>query len=168
MDLVNRRFITPNLNGWIRSSLTHKNRKICEEAKERIRFEGIRFGPSCGIQPLREFSKGPPVRVVRSIGDGETPRHQFVDAIVIHEGIADAFFKEGYWQEGDHLRLYSLLPFVVRTSGRGRESRHLGQTLPFIELNVLSDSCYGSLNKVKLAKALLGTSGELEKTGGAE
>ena len=86
-----------------------------------------------------------------------------MDAIVIHEGITDSFFKDGFWQKDDHLRLYSLLPFVVRTSGRGRESRHLGQTLPFIELNVLSDSCYGSPNKIKLAKALLGASGELEK-----
>lgn len=159
MSLVNRRFITPNLKEWMAKKLRSKHGK--NDAREQIRWEGIRFDSETAVLPLQEFS----VDTTQNIADGgvDVPRHQLVDAIVIHEGITDTFFKDGLWHEGDHLRLYSLLPIVVRTSGRGRESRHLGQTLPFIELNVLSDSCYGSLNKIKLAKALLGVSGELPK-----
>ncbi len=163
MALVNRRFITPNLNEWMRQKLDHQYGK--EDARNQIRHEGIRFGLGSQVHSIREFNVNS-IQIIADVGP-DVPRHLLIDAIVIHEGITDSFFniKDRLWEEGDHLRLYSLLPFVVRTSGRGRESRHLGQTLPFIELNVLSDSCYGALNKIKLAKALLGASGELPKYG---
>jgi len=157
MSLVSRRFITPNLNQWMRQKLDNAYGK--EDAQNQIRHEGIRFGQGSQVDSLCEFTKES-IKIIADV-EPDVPRHRMMDAIVIHEGITDSFFKNGLWHEGDYLRLYSLLPFVVRTSGRGRESRHLGQALPFIELNVLSDSCYGSLNKIKLARALLGASGVL-------
>ncbi len=86
------------------------------------------------------------------------------DAIVIHEGLTDAWSKRHLWKKGeDHLPMYQVVPAVVRTSGRGRQSRELGDVLPFIELSVLSDSSYGSLNKPKLARAVLNATGMPDK-----
>ena len=82
------------------------------------------------------------------------------DLLIIHEGITDILSEIDCWAQGDHTRLYSLVPAIIRTSGRGRKSRKLGDELPYLELNVLSDSCYGSMNKKKLAYAGLNVSGE--------
>lgn len=84
----------------------------------------------------------------------------FPDAVVIHEGVTDTLARARLWQpRRDHAPLYQVVPAVVRTSGRGRQSRELGDWLPFIELSVLSDAAYGSLNKPKLARAILNSVG---------
>jgi hypothetical protein len=82
------------------------------------------------------------------------------DVLVVHEGVADALQNSGRWSADDVARLYECAPVVVRTSGRGYMSRHLGQWLPFVEFNEISANIYQSLNKVALAKSLLGTTGE--------
>ncbi len=82
-----------------------------------------------------------------------------VDVLVVHEGVADRLHSERVWDSEDTKFLFGCSPYVVRTSGRGRESRHLKNSLPFLEFTEVSENVYGSLNKVALVKALLGCSG---------
>lgn len=91
-----------------------------------------------------------------------------VDVLVIHEGIVDRLHSEKVWEAKDTKYLFSVAPFVVRTSGRGGESRHLRNALPFLEFTELSKNTYQGMNKPSLVKALLGTSGDtvdLERDG---
>ena len=97
------------------------------------------------------------------------------DVIVIHEGTLDMIHedKEVKWagEKGadedekqatrlEHIRLlWEIAPCVVRTSGRGRHTRHLREELPFIEFGEVSGAILTSRNKYSLARALLGTSG---------
>jgi hypothetical protein len=83
------------------------------------------------------------------------------DVIVIHEGVTDIMEKSGLWKpHGEEIwLLYSAAPCVVRTSGRGREARHLRDFVPFLEFTELSENTYRNLNKYALCKALLGTVG---------
>jgi hypothetical protein len=82
------------------------------------------------------------------------------DVLVIHEGITDSLQHSRRWKDSDVFRLYECVPAIVRTSGRGRDSRHLGQFLPFVEFSEISANIYGSLNKLSLAKSLLGSAGQ--------
>jgi len=184
--LISRRFITPNIYKWLEENLNLKSKlakipghlsskrrkedeaeiqKDFSRAITKINREGIRFSGKQEIELLHEFGLDSTESVL-PLGADKTGKNT-PDLIIIHEGITDEMHNrtESLWKEGDHYRLYSLLPAVIRTSGRGRKSRHLGDALPFIELNVLSDSCYGSLNKIKLARAVLNATGEYRKTG---
>jgi hypothetical protein len=89
------------------------------------------------------------------------PLHD-ADVIVIHEGVTDIMEKGGLWKpHGEEIwLLYSAAPCVVRTSGRGREARHLRDFVPFLEFTELSENTYRNLNKYALCKALLGTIGD--------
>lgn len=82
-----------------------------------------------------------------------------IDILVIHEGVADRLHSEKVWQRSETAGLFGAAPFVVRTSGRGQESRHMRNILPFLEFSELSENTYQGLNKVSLAKGLLGTTG---------
>jgi hypothetical protein len=153
-DVIRKRFITPNLTKWLTepvlmlNTVPQKRKRFCEY----IQMEGIRFGGAsdCHLKHMRQTEPY----------CDEKPQ---MDAVIVHEGITDALHANKLWDKGDHRWLYSRVPAIVRTSGRGRESRQLGDELPFIELNVLSDSCYGSRNKIRLARAVLGASGEEAK-----
>lgn len=81
------------------------------------------------------------------------------DFIVIHEGVTDLLYDAGAWPKGAHEELYLRSSAVIRTSGRGSISRHLGSDLPFLEFSELSDSTYRQMNKVALAKGLLSVRG---------
>ncbi len=83
------------------------------------------------------------------------------DVLVIHEGVTDILERQGLWKpDGSEVDLlYTVTPCVVRTSGRGRETRHLQSQLPFLEFTELSENTYRSLNKYALCKALLSTTG---------
>ena len=85
------------------------------------------------------------------------------DVLVIHEGVTDMFHSKSLWneKEEDSWKIFDAVPFVIRTSGRGMNSRYLGNWLPFIEFTELSGNTYGDLNKLTLTKALLGTSGNI-------
>jgi len=146
-----KKFITPNIIDYLLSLFDSKNDNSKNSAKELLRNEGIRFGKQPEGITVQEISI-----------EGDDPKLENInnpDILVIHEGITDSLAKQDLWDKGDHFALYSLMPGVIRTSGRGNQSRELGSELPFIELNVLSDSCYGSLNKIKLARALLSAVG---------
>lgn len=86
------------------------------------------------------------------------------DILVFHEGVADVLHRAGLWQDEETWKLYGCAPSVVRTSGRGRDTRHLGVylkgSLPFLEFSELSEHTYRSLNKLAIARALLGALGE--------
>jgi hypothetical protein len=81
------------------------------------------------------------------------------DLLVLHEGITDVLQDGRRWNAKDVDRLYECAPSVIRTSGRGQDSRHLQPFLPFVEFNDVSGNIYGSLNKLALTKSLLGTTG---------
>lgn len=82
------------------------------------------------------------------------------DILVIHEGVTDVLERKGMWNRKDVWRLYSTVPCLIRTSGRGREARHLHDCIPFIEFTELSENTYRSLNKYALCKAMLGVAGD--------
>ncbi len=84
------------------------------------------------------------------------------DVLLIHEGVMDLLSNNevGIWQrEKDAPKLFAHAPFVVRVSGRGRETRHLDDAISFLEFNELSGNTYQEMNKPRLVKALLGSSG---------
>ena len=83
-----------------------------------------------------------------------------LDAIIIHEGIVDAFLHKA-WETEDETRLLALAPRVVRTSGRGSMPRHLARNLPFMEFSELSETIYRSRNKPGLAKAVCSVAGPM-------
>jgi hypothetical protein len=82
-----------------------------------------------------------------------------VDVLVIHEGVTDILQDQSRWKTGDRQKLYDCAPAIVRTSGRGHDSRYLGEFLPFVEFTEISGNIYRSLNKLALAKAVLGSAG---------
>jgi hypothetical protein len=81
------------------------------------------------------------------------------DCLVIHEGVVDVIHDRKGWPTGLHRQLHSICPWVVRTSGRGSMSRHLGNELPFLDFSELSDTTYRQVNKVALAKGILSLRG---------
>ncbi|RMG27688.1 MAG: hypothetical protein D6732_19885, partial [Methanobacteriota archaeon] len=88
----------------------------------------------------------------------------YSDVLVVHEGVFDLLQKEKNmnWDPDEHVsRLLAKASFVVRTSGRGRETRHLHDSISFVEFNEVSGNVYQELNKPRLVKALLGSSGKL-------
>jgi hypothetical protein len=82
-----------------------------------------------------------------------------VDVLVIHEGVTDILQDQSRWETEDRQKLYDCAPAIVRTSGRGHDSRYLGGFLPFVEFTEISGNIYRSLNKLALAKAVLGSAG---------
>ena len=98
-----------------------------------------------------------------------------LDAIVIHEGTLDLIHQdeEVKWTEGvgsqrdvieENMRaLWKLAPAVIRTSGRGRATKHFLKEIPFVEFSEVSGSLLTSKNKYALARAILGTSGSKEQ-----
>jgi hypothetical protein len=96
----------------------------------------------------------------RLLGEHEAGPGETVDVLVFHEGVADTLRKHKLPISEDDIRvLYRAVPAVVRTSGRGQHSRHLGNSLPFVEFSELSGNTYRALNKLALVKALLGVTG---------
>jgi hypothetical protein len=55
--------------------------------------------------------------------------------------------------------LYDLAPMIIRTSGRGRKSKLLGEHLPFIEFGLVSSALLTARNKFSLVRGLLGSVG---------
>ncbi|MDR3089816.1 MAG: hypothetical protein LBU39_08370 [Desulfobulbaceae bacterium] len=90
------------------------------------------------------------------------------DAIVIHEGIMDDAKTFAPNWDKEHReeflqQLYRLAPAVIRTSGRGRDSKLLGKNLPFVEFSAISQATLTSRNKFSLARALFGATGVEEE-----
>ena len=84
------------------------------------------------------------------------------DVLLIHEGVMDLLSKKvvDIWQrERDTPKLFAHAPFVVRVSGRGPKTRHLDDAISFLEFNELSGNTYREMNKPRLVKALLNSSG---------
>jgi hypothetical protein len=90
------------------------------------------------------------------------------DVLLIHEGAMDILVAEGVdWKEAENQKqlvkqlqaLYQLAPMIIRTSGRGRKSKLLGEHLPFIEFTQVSSALLTARNKFSLVRALLGSVG---------
>jgi hypothetical protein len=90
------------------------------------------------------------------------------DVILIHEGAMDLLVGKGIQRVGEESdeqlqkqlqALYQLAPMIVRTSGRGRKSKLLGEHLPFIEFTQVSSALLTARNKFALVRALLGSVG---------
>lgn len=92
-------------------------------------------------------------------GQPDILKNYEIDIFVIHEGVTDMLESQKRWAPNDVWKLYDNVPMVIRTSGRGSISRHLGAFLPFVEFTELSENTYRSLNKLALAKAMLGALG---------
>lgn len=95
------------------------------------------------------------------------------DVILIHEGAMDILTSQQRveWEDVTHKEhqeqlqaLYQLAP-VVRTSGRGRKSRLLGEHLPFIEFGQVSSALLTARNKFSLVRGLLGSVGRMADSG---
>lgn len=91
------------------------------------------------------------------------------DVILIHEGAMDILTSQQgvEWHDVAHdehqeqlQALYQLAP-VIRTSGRGRKSRLLGEHLPFIEFGQVSSALLTARNKFSLVRGLLGSIGRM-------
>jgi hypothetical protein len=100
------------------------------------------------------------------------------DVILIHEGAMDILTDQMgvKWVGVDNVdmreehnkqlqALYQLAPIIIRTSGRGRKSKLLGEHLPFIEFGQVSSSLLTARNKFALVRGLLGSVGS-ERTDG--
>jgi hypothetical protein len=91
------------------------------------------------------------------------------DVILIHEGAMDILKSQqgvdwkGIEDPEEHRKqlqaLYKLAPMIIRTSGRGRKSKLLGEELPFIEFGQVSSSLLTARNKFSLVRGLLGSVG---------
>ena len=130
-------------------------------AKTRAALEGVLEGEE-GVVVSKD---SPFVRTYRKrFPSGKLSAVEFgtgkdeVDIMVIHEGVTDMMQPEG-WAEGDHVHLNRICPIIVRTSGRGALSRHLGKNLPFLEFSELAESVYRQMNKVALVRGLLALRG---------
>lgn len=84
-----------------------------------------------------------------------------VDVLVVHEGVAErvraASTDQSSFQECFSEKLYAVAPHVVRTSGRGAKARALDERIPFLEFSAVSGATFRSLDKYRLARALLAT-----------
>lgn len=86
-----------------------------------------------------------------------------LDILIIHEGALDLLFSTTSTDEEKNnfcKELLKIVPSVIRTSGRGRHTRHFAKTLPFIEFNEVSSALLTSRNKYALVRGLLGTTGD--------
>jgi hypothetical protein len=94
--------------------------------------------------------------------DAEAPS-LFIDFLVLHEGAIDIFCANHgmKWTLGDTTGLLAIAPGIVRTSGRGRHSRNLGNWVPFLEASTLTAALVTSQNKYSLSRALLGATGSV-------
>jgi SAM-dependent methyltransferase len=92
-----------------------------------------------------------------------------MDILLIHEGAMDILTDQmgvnwvGVDKDEKHKKqlqaLYQLAPIIIRTSGRGRKSKLLGEHLPFIEFGQVSSSLLTARNKFALVRGLLGSVG---------
>ena len=99
------------------------------------------------------------------------------DVILIHEGAMDILTDQMgvKWVGVDNVdkdehsgqlqALYQLAPIIIRTSGRGRKSKLLGEHLPFIEFGQVSSSLLTARNKFALVRGLLGSVGSKRTDG---
>jgi hypothetical protein len=87
-----------------------------------------------------------------------------IDFLLVHEGAVDMFRTNNKiaWDWEVTKALFEIAPGVVRTSGRGRHSRNLGERIPFVEASVLTAALVTSRNKYELARALLGSVAEMD------
>jgi hypothetical protein len=87
------------------------------------------------------------------------------DVLLVHEGALDLICENVGTDRKKELskNLHAISPVVVRTSGRGRNSNHLNEDLPFIEFGEVSSALLTSRNKFSLVRGLLGSAGEKKK-----
>lgn len=85
------------------------------------------------------------------------------DFLIVHEGALDILASvetpRVKWTKQDTRGVYTIVPAVVRTSGRGRHSPNVGAWVPFLEASMLSSALVTSRNKYDLTRALLGAMG---------
>lgn len=128
---------------------------IGDDSDDRGEEEGLIYtGASCEM------------RTISCRNDGIKSRKlEEIDVLIIHEGVTDHLHNAGIWQDSldDVFRLHECAPMVVRCSGRGRESRHLHNSLSFMEFTEVSQNIYQSLNKPALVKSVLGSAGNLKE-----
>lgn len=126
-------------------------------------------GQSEAFYPDEGLTVADPPKVVTYARDAsrkwELTQGDAPDVIVVHEGVTDALHNHQpcLWNAGDHRMLYKICPWIVRTSGRGSQSRHIGDNLPFYEFSELSDAAYRQANKVALVRGLLSLRGKTNK-----
>ncbi len=87
-----------------------------------------------------------------------------LDVLVVHEGALDLLFSGENSPTTEEKKKFSeallkIVPSIIRTSGRGRHTRHFDEMLPFIEFNEVSSALLTSRNKYSLVRGLLGTTG---------
>ncbi|MDD5266660.1 MAG: hypothetical protein PHO08_05975 [Methylococcales bacterium] len=137
-------------NWWGDSDEAEKKwRELWEESNA----EGLHFGVDCKINTVVNLDDfGYESLCVEQLKD--------IDVLVVHEGVADQLGGK-IWNADDTRTLFSTAPFLVRTSGRGSESRHLKNVLPFLEFTELSSNTYQNFNKPGLIKAIFSASGNV-------
>lgn len=111
--------------------------------KSALDFEGIRFNKDTGEITIRRFDNDSPTKCADIVPD----------VLIIHEGIVDQY-PSNQWMSS-YFSLYTMMSAIIRTSGRGNEPRAFVADVPFLEFNVVSDSCFGSLDKIKLSRAVM-------------
>ena len=102
-------------------------------------------------------------RLLASCEINEKVESDFIDldVLIMHEGAMDLMAKHPgvKWEAEMCPKLWKIAPWVVRTSGRGRATKHLQSWLPFIEFNEVSAAMLTGRNKHALVRGLLGASG---------
>lgn len=134
--------------------------------KATLAENGVPGSEGLELAPVSRNPELVAMRIAVRDGDEGNPRIKLLsqdelrpDCLVLHEGVVDIVHDKKGWPPGLHRQLHSICPWVVRTSGRGSMSRHLGNELPFLDFSELSDTTYRQLNKVTLAKGILSLRG---------
>lgn len=98
------------------------------------------------------------------------------DVLILHEGLVEELVEKKMFHPGSELCHMRHFPWIVRTSGKGRDARKLDTRLPFVEYSALSSvlAPYQKpdkegkplealrLDKIMLAKSSLNTVGQLK------
>lgn len=148
----------------------------CLAQGEALTEEGVTFNADTPTQSRIRFLRTTKKGDVSSFESIEaSPKSPFApDVLLIHEGAMDILTSEqgvkwppredGKGAEEKYLNaLYALAPAIVRTSGRGRKSKLLGEHLPFIEFGEVSSALLTARNKFSLVRGLLGSAGTERK-----
>lgn len=143
-------------------------------ANSRLRDEGISFAAAANGSSSLGLITPSGSNPGEAGGFEILPDIKKADVILIHEGAMDILTDQMgvNWVGVDNVEhsrqlkaLYQLAPIIIRTSGRGRKSKLLGEHLPFIEFGQVSSSLLTARNKFALVRGLLGSVGSKRTDG---
>ncbi len=99
-------------------------------------------------------------------GDATNVELDKPDIIVLHNGIVEKVFKETFGNDDDSTtvqeikQLYTLIPSVVITSGRGKVMKDVVPAdSPFIEFSTVRENTVQTISKYHLVRSLMSTKG---------